>query len=287
MCTKPLSGDCIMTRCLAQSLFTAVVWLGCVSRATDPAVVGQAKGKPITRHEAEAAVEAYLKKLEGPLYRHEPLTYKHERVLMRIFPQQVFIAARYDQFPVPRGFPVGLYASNLFAVDKDGTVIVLTTADAFERYFKANAIVRSGEDARAALAAWLLLAEEIHQDRYYKFEVLEKEFAIEGNGRRRTIRGRAMVTAGGNGEIRAKLVLEDGKLVSGENDARLIRGMRPICQATKLLDPDPIVRKMAEQNLLFMGVAARAYLMDQRAKACPELRDAIDRLWRRIRMEGW
>jgi hypothetical protein len=58
--------------------------------------------------------------------------------------------------------------------------------------------------------------------------------------------------------------------------------MRPICQATKLLDPDPIVRKMAEQDLLIMGAAARDYLLEQRAKAGPELQAAIDRIWERM-----
>ena len=50
----------------------------------------------------------------------------------------------------------------------------------------------------------------------------------------------------------------------------------------KLLDPDPIVRRMAEQDILVMGRAARDYLMDQRANAPPLLQDAIDRIWRRI-----
>jgi hypothetical protein len=54
-----------------------------------------------------------------------------------------------------------------------------------------------------------------------------------------------------------------------------------------LLDPDPIVREMAEQALLYMGLSARDYIMEQRAKASPRLREAIDRLWRRIEKNGW
>jgi hypothetical protein len=53
-----------------------------------------------------------------------------------------------------------------------------------------------------------------------------------------------------------------------------------------LLDADPIVRRMAEQDLLIMGSAAKSYLDEQRAKASPELRRAIDRLWQRIVDEG-
>ena len=64
-------------------------------------------------------------------------------------------------------------------------------------------------------------------------------------------------------------------------------GPRPICQATKLLDPDPVVRRMAEQDLLIMGIAARAYLLEQRNKANAELRRAIDLLWQRMEKNGW
>ena len=62
--------------------------------------------------------------------------------------------------------------------------------------------------------------------------------------------------------------------------------MRPICQSTKLLDSDPIVRKMAEQDLLIMGKAAKPYLDEQRAKVSPPLRDAIDKIWQQILIEG-
>jgi hypothetical protein len=63
-------------------------------------------------------------------------------------------------------------------------------------------------------------------------------------------------------------------------------GVRPICQATKLLDPDPIVRRMAERDILVMGRAAKAYLDEQRARATPALRQAIDRMWKRIVAES-
>ena len=63
------------------------------------------------------------------------------------------------------------------------------------------------------------------------------------------------------------------------------RGVRPICQATKLLDPDPVVRQMAEDAILVMGKAADEYLSEQRARATPALREAIDRIWQRILIE--
>jgi len=107
-----------------------------------------------------------------------------------------------------------------------------------------------------------------------------------GGGLRVT--GKAVVNPqGGNmGEIAASLTFDPaGKLSKGSETANIKRGIRPICQATKLLDPDPIVRGMAEQAILVMGKAAKEYLDEQRAKASPELRSAIDRIWHRILIE--
>lgn len=63
-------------------------------------------------------------------------------------------------------------------------------------------------------------------------------------------------------------------------------GVRPICQATKLLDRDPIVRRMAEQDILVMGCTAKPYLDQVRAASRPKLRQAIERIWQRIVNEG-
>src|SRR4029078_8781993 len=103
-----------------------------------------------------------------------------------------------------------------------------------------------------------------------------------------TITGAAPVDPqGGNkGEVKASLTFKAGKLAAAETKATLTPGIRPICQATKLLDPDPIVRAMAEQSIRVMGSAAKSYLDEQRAKATPELKAAIDRIWERIQKEG-
>ena len=66
----------------------------------------------------------------------------------------------------------------------------------------------------------------------------------------------------------------------------MVRGMRPRCQATLLLHPDPLVREIAEQDLLVLGRLAREYLLEQRAKANPDLRRQIDRIWKQIEVEG-
>ena len=46
-----------------------------------------------------------------------------------------------------------------------------------------------------------------------------------------------------------------------------------------------IVRGMARQSILVMGLSARDYLIEQRAKASPELQVEIDRIWRQIKRQ--
>jgi hypothetical protein len=250
------------------------------------ALTARASAQSEEAQKAEALVKADLDKIKGG---HAQLIFKDEPALKKVFPDQLFVIARYRQFPVARLVPEGLRASNVFAVSKksDKTHLIRDTRELKDFFQAFAAPVKDDATARRGLAAWLLLAQEMQQDGFYKFEVLEKEFAAETNDRRQEVRGRAMVTQGGKGEIGATLAFEDGKLMTATASGKIMPGPRPICQATKLLDPDPIVRKMAEQDLLFMGLAAREYLTEQREQARPDLREAIDRLWRRIRANGW
>jgi hypothetical protein len=208
----------------------------------------------------------------------------HEPALTQAFPKDVFFAVRFRQFPVARILPKGMHASNVFVVPDGGKVHRLADDKALGKFFRKHlAPVKADKEAKRAVSAWLSLSQEFYQDGFFVFEILKKEIEVRKADQGLEATGRAMVTRGGNGEIRVTLSFEaEGKL-HGEKEAAKIRpGPRPICQATKLLDPDPIVRRMAEQDLLIMGRAARDYLQEQRARANPELRQAIDRLWQRI-----
>jgi hypothetical protein len=95
------------------------------------------------------------------------------------------------------------------------------------------------------------------------------------------------VASGGDGNIDVLMTLGSaGSLLSILEKGAVRPGIRPICQATKLLDPDPIVRRMAEQDILVMGHAAKPYLDQVRATAQPKLQLAIDRIWQRILNDG-
>jgi hypothetical protein len=208
----------------------------------------------------------------------------------KAFPKDVFFAVRFRQFPVARVLPEGFGASNVFVVKEGGKPQRLADAKALQKYFHdSRGRVKGHDEAKDALIAWLSLSQEYLQDGFYAFEILHKEITaeeaknVETGISTYTVVGRAMVTRGGNGQINTTLVFGDqGRLSDVKQDIKIRPGPRPICQATKLLDTDPIVRRMAEQDLLIMGKAARGYLMEQRALANPELRQAIDRIWQRI-----
>lgn len=206
----------------------------------------------------------------------------------RLFPDHRLIIVRFRQFPVARVMPEGLRASNIFAVDKQNKIEHLKDIKAMEKFVRAHhKAVKTEAEAKNLLYGWMVLTQEFHQDGMFKFEVLSKQFAVaQDTGL--NARGRLIVMAGGNGDLTAELEFDKaGKLARVTEKAAIRPGPRPICQATKLLDADPIVRRIAEQDLLIMGLSAREYLMEQRDRATPELRDAIDRIWRQIQKNGW
>jgi hypothetical protein len=205
----------------------------------------------------------------------------------QLFPDHRVVIVRFRIYPIAQIIPEGLKASNVFAVNKEGKLEHLKDAKTMEAFFrKHHPAVKNEKDAKAVLAAWLTLTPEFHQDGFYKFDVLDKEFAVEGNLSKAS--GRAVVMQGGNGDLRAELAFDgDGTLARATEKAAIRPGPRPICQATKLLDADPVVRRIAEQDLLIMGLSARDYLMEQRDLARPELREAINRLWEQVQKNGW
>jgi len=205
----------------------------------------------------------------------------------RAFPAHSFYVLRFRQYPIAQMPPGTLSANNLFVVKPDGSVEHLADAAALESFFRATLAPISTEgEARDAAMAWLRLTEEFHQDGFFEFLVPRDPIRVAATGTRgRQVTGKAEVNPqGGNtGEIVATLSFDQaGRLVKVSETAKIKKGVRPICQATKLLDPDPVVRAMAEQAILVMGKAAKEYLTEQRMKASPELQQAIDRIWQRI-----
>ena len=143
----------------------------------------------------------------------------------------------------------------------------------------------SADAAADVVSTWLRFSEELKQDLFYTFSSPEISYLPRDDVPR--VRAHATVVSGGEGQIDVLIAFGDaGSLVQIDEKSSLRPGVRPICQATKLLDRDPIVRRMAEQDILIMGRAARPYLDQIRATARPKLQQAIDRIWQRILTEG-
>ena len=206
-----------------------------------------------------------------------------DEALQRIFPNKLFYVLRFRQYPLAVNLPAPLRPNNIFVVDGNGNVEMITMTDQLEAMFRGTVHGTSTEPkATDVMLAWLRLSEELQQDGMYRFLPPTAEVA---KGAELVATGRvAIEPQGGNlGQIEATIrFTNSGDVATIQQTADLRRGMRPICQSTKLLDDDPIVRKMAEQDLLIMGSNAKDYLDEQRAKASPELQAAIDRVWKRI-----
>jgi len=211
--------------------------------------------------------------------------------LNREFSGYSFYMLRFRTYPVARVPPEPLRPNNLFIVQPDDSVEYIADTEMLKTFFRATlGPVRTEAQARDTVKAWLQLAQEFHQDGFFRFSISEDSLRAAGlKDGGLEVSGKALVNQqGGNmGEIGASLTFDAaGKLTNVSESVQIHRGIRPKCQATKLLDPDPIVRSMAEEAILVMGTAAKEYLNEQRAKASPELQRAIDKIWQRIVTEG-
>jgi hypothetical protein len=236
-----------------------------------------AKPTPESIAKAEKVVKEHLDKRKGG---GVSVQYIKDDAVEKVFPRYHLFAVLFRQFPVGRVPPKGLKASNLFAVDADGKVTTLTDAKELEKFFQSNlSAVKEEAQKKNAIRAWLRLTQQYRQDGFYTFGLVDDATRLEG----KTARGIVAVMKGGSGTLGATITFDDdGKLAKVSEEAKLRPGPRPICQATKLLDKDAVVRRIAEQDLLIMGTVAKEYLDAQRSEASPELRLAIDHIWQRI-----
>lgn len=243
---------------------------------------GFADDKPLNPEQAEALVLATLKKFgvgQAPLRRFE-----NEDTKAVLTGWHVFVL-RYPQFPVARVPPEPLRSNNLFFVSPQGTVELVNEPAALHKFFQKVVRADSEKAAAAALRAWLGLGSELRQDGFYQFRLANESVAVKKTDMGLLARGRIEVVpkAGNEGFLAAELLFSPrGELLEAREDVQLKAGIRPICQASKLLDPDPVVRRMAERDLLILGPLALPYLEEQRQGADPNLRQAIERIRQRI-----
>lgn len=271
----------MITRIAAVAVAAALV-LSVVQRAgAAPAPPDKEKPSADDVAKAEKAVNEDLDKFKAAGFTMQQVK---DEAVGRAFPKHVFFGVYFRQFPVARLTPEGMSASNLYAIGPDGKAQLIKEAKQLQDFFKTNLAPAKEDDlAKDAARAYVGLAEELHQDGLFKFMLQDDSTKTEVIKDGKTAFARAVVMAGGNGELAALLTFDSaGQLQTATEKANIKEGPRPICQATKLLDADPIVRRMAERDLLIMGRACRPYLDEQRAKAGPELQKAIDHIWQQI-----
>jgi hypothetical protein len=232
---------------------------------------------------AQQRVEKELERLKADQAQVQAIT---ADAVERELPKDLFFAVIFRRYPVAIRPPAPLKPSDLFAVSRaeEAKPRLLTDPKDLETFFRDSlGPVRDDAQAKEVVRAWLELAPVFVQDGFYQFSVVPETITVSHEGAVRKASGKVVVMKGGNGQIDVVMEFDQaGKLVRVEHTAKVRPGPRPICQATKLLDTDPVVRRMAEQDLLIMGRPARDYLEAQRAQAAPELKQAIDQIWRRI-----
>jgi hypothetical protein len=239
---------------------------------------------PIAKADDQQLVVEYLQSrgISGAVVR--PVT---DDFVGRTFPDFSFIGVIFQQYPVAVQCPqtTDLKCANLFFV-QNGQVDFVSTIEDLKFFFAINLGPAPTQDAATDAAdTWLRFSEELKQDSFYSFSSPEVSYMPRTD--LTMVRAHASVAAGGDGHLEVLITLGPaGSLVNILEKGAVRPGVRPVCQATKLLDPDPIVRRMAEQDILVMGHAAKPYLDQVRATAQPKLQLAIDRVWQRILNEG-
>jgi hypothetical protein len=233
--------------------------------------------------DSEALVEQYLEDIGAIGYTITAVTADY---ISNSFPDTDFFEVRFRQYPVVVPTPAGLSSSNLFLVQNATVFPLVGPADLEQFFFDDLAPVQDEGQAEDAGLAWLRLSEAFSQDGFFTFA--DPQVTVTTSDGEIQVTGSVTVTGGGRGSISVEMDFDsDGVLVDVFETRDVRPGVRPICQATKLLDVDPLVRRMAEQDILVMGKSAKEYLDEQRAKAKPELKAAIDRIWKRVVDEGW
>jgi len=199
-------------------------------------------------------------------------------------------AVHYREFPVQMVPPKPMAVRSLFLVDKAGKVALFTKRDEWAKAFMARA-PQSGskDDLRALALGYARASAEFSQDGFFKFIVKPENVSVTGSGSSAKVTAKMPVEekGGDTGSLVSTLTFTlsasgKAKLTGIAEKDTIKPGVRPICQCTLLLDSNPIVRKMAERDLLVMGKSAWPYIEEQMKLASPELRREIERVWKRI-----
>lgn len=200
-----------------------------------------------------------------------------------------FHSVHYREYPVAVMPPQPLTQRNVFTVSA-GRVSHFPTRASMEKNLVASARQIAKADMKALALAVLKVTTEYSQDGFFQFVFDVRKASLSESGGKLTVTAVSPVVqkAGDTGALTATLTFSPGttagrfKLVAVSHKDTVKAGVRPICQCTLLLDANPLVRRMAERDLLVMGKSAWPYISEQLKVASPELRREIERVWKKI-----
>src|SRR6516162_8422353 len=195
----------IMRLATGTSLFA---WAALLGLAGASAAVAAPTDDDVKK--AEKAVKEHLDTLKGSAAKVE---YVKDEAVQRVLPKALVFAVRFPQYPVGRIPPKGLKAANVFTVDGDGKVKVITDRKELLELFSALDAVKTDDAAKDAARAYVRLTQELHQDGYYQFALMDDSTKVTTDKGARKASAKVVVMKGGNGEINATLAFDDkGKL---------------------------------------------------------------------------
>lgn len=235
-----------------------------------------------------AYTNKFSKRGGQPFLQSGQLFFVDDPAIQNAFPERLFYTLRFRQWPIGFDIPAPMRSNNIFTLSKASGLKLITDLDQLKNLFKAEiANATTVKKQRDVTMAWIRLQEELAQDGMYQFltPLIENSTSAKGN----TFNAVAKVSTntGNLGQLQANFVFgTNGTVLSINATNNLQEGMRPICQSTKLLDQDPIIRSMAKRDLLIMGRFAKPYLEEIRSTVSPELKREIDAIWKQIEKEN-
>ncbi len=263
-------------------MFLIITSLSTLSGLLTVALGFQVTGDPAAprREESRRTLQTHLAKYDFAAP-GELLDLKF-KPLGRSYPSCDFFVLRFRRYPVEDVPPKPLKTSNVFAVCGK-SVTLISDEQQLEKFFKANPPKINGEPSLAdATKSWLYVMRELQKDGFYQFQ--RPVVSVKSNVSEGVVE--VIGKRGDQGKLTVQMKLVGGKLNVVRSSADIQQGIRPRCQATRLLDKDPVVREIMRRDILVMGRACKAYLDEVRADASPELREAIDDAWQQIVAEG-
>ncbi|MBM3995173.1 MAG: hypothetical protein FJ303_13625 [Planctomycetes bacterium] len=174
---------------------------------------------------AQATIEKHLRDRAGS---DASVAAVGDKYLRDAFPNHVFVAVHFREWPIARSAPAGLKHRNVFAVGQDGKITHFASAEVLLEFFKATPRIQVQEEKTAR--AWLRLRMEFIQDGFFKFKYPEKIKPGPEASSVTILIGEVEVVpeAGNSGSLVATFRFnQSGALASISEENKVVRGQRP------------------------------------------------------------